>query len=197
MLPSDTSQSRAARRAQVLLPEPEGPTSAVTAPTFAEDLFFIVGEPHLVENDVVAVGGKGVRPFCRPGIVHFHQAVCRHLGEEHLRNERQGLVEGGIDPGDDEQEQEEQHEVDLSRENEPRPDQDGRGDAEAHDDAGRIDEDAVGQFPSDHGLLMPIDFVVQVLKETFFLIRCLDFPDIFKSLLDAVRHLETGLLHNF
>ena len=33
-----TSHSRAARRAQVLLPEPEGPTSAVTSPSLAVKL---------------------------------------------------------------------------------------------------------------------------------------------------------------
>ena len=35
MEPSVTSHNRAARRAQVLLPEPEGPTKAVTSPSRA------------------------------------------------------------------------------------------------------------------------------------------------------------------
>ena len=38
IVPSEISHRRAASRAQVLLPEPEGPTRAVTSPSFAVKL---------------------------------------------------------------------------------------------------------------------------------------------------------------
>ncbi|CAN4015950.1 pyrroline-5-carboxylate reductase, partial [Dysosmobacter welbionis] len=84
-------------------------------------LLLVVGEAHMVEHNVVALGLETLHSLGGGGVIDFVHAVGRHLGHEQLCNEGQTLVEGGVHTGDDQQEQKQQHEVDLSGDDQAGP----------------------------------------------------------------------------
>ena len=156
-------------------------------------LLLVIGEAHMVEHNVVALGLETLHSLGGGGVIDFVHAVGRHLGHEQLCNEGQTLVEGGVHTGDDQQEQKQQHEVDLSGDDQAGPRQDGGGDPQAHDDAGRIDKDAGAQLALDGDLLMVVDLLVEPGQIAHLLVGGADLPDVFQRLLDAVGDTDCGL----
>ena len=122
------------------------------------------------------------------GVVDLHEPACGDLGHEHLGDQRQGLVKGRVDAGDDQQEHEQHEEVDLPGEDQLRPGQDRGRHAQAHDDAGGVHKDAGGELALQHGFFVGVDLVAQRLEEAALLIGRPDLPDVFQGLLDAVGH---------
>lgn len=53
----------------------------------------------MFKHNVVALGLEGIRPPGGRGIIDLVDAVGRHLGDEHLRDECQALVDGARTPG--------------------------------------------------------------------------------------------------
>ena len=158
-----------------------------------QDFFLVVGKAHLAEHNVVPLGLEVRGALRHRRVVDFRHAVGGHLGDEQLRDEGQALVEGGIDPGDDQQEQEEQHEVNLAGENPVGAHQDGGGHAQTHDDAGGVDKDAGAQFALDGDLLVVVNLLVQPGQIPGLLVGGADLPDILQGLLDAVGDADGGL----
>ena len=55
----------------------------------------------MVEHDVVAHGSKGLHALSDRSIINLIHAVGGHLGDEHLRDEGQALVERRVHAGND------------------------------------------------------------------------------------------------
>ena len=150
----------------------------------------------MVKDNVVALRPEGLRPFGDGRFVDLVDAVGRYLGDEHLRDKSQALVEGGVHPGDDQQEQEQQHEVDLPGQNQAGSRQDGSRYAQAHDHAGGIDKQAGGQFAPDGDSFMLVDLLIQTGQIPLLLVGGPDLPDVLQRLLDAVRDPKGGFFRH-
>ena len=55
----------------------------------------------MVKYDVMALGMECLRPFGDGSLVDLVDAVGGHLGDEHLRDEGQALVERRVHAGND------------------------------------------------------------------------------------------------
>ena len=129
--------------------------------------------------------------------MYLHEPICRHLRQEHLGNQRKGLVKRLINAGNDQQEHEQHHEADLSGEDHACTGKDRRRNTKAHDHTGRIDKNAVRQFCMDHSGFMVIDFIIQRFQKPVFLIGRPDLPDVFQSFLNTVGYLNGSSFCDF
>ena len=142
-------------------------------------------------------GPERLRSLRGGRVIELHKAVGGHLRNEHLRDQRKALVEGRVNAGDDEQKHEKQHEVDAPGEDRLRPDKNGRGDAEAHDDAGGVHEQSGHQLAMDHRRFVLVDLPVKPRKIALLLIGGADLADVLQRLLHSVRYIQRRRLCRF
>ena len=85
----------------------------------------------------------------------------------------------------------------MAGQNQVGPYEDGRRHAQAHDHAGGIDKDARAQFAPDHDPFVRVDFVVEFLEITLFLVGGTYLAHVFQRLLDAVGYAHRSLFCPF
>ena len=177
-LPEEASQSRAARRAQVDLPEPDGPHEggdlalARREAHVLQDLLavLLIGEAHVLEDHVVPGGrvlGSALRQRLLEEAPHAaRRGACREeLGDEHER-----LVERRVDATHHQEEAEEGEKVAGSLGDESGADEQRRRKAQAQHDLGAVHADAGRNLAADGGALRRVHAVVDMLEVAFFLV---------------------------
>ena len=148
----------------------------------------VIGEGDVLKDDVVTLRLEHLRAFRRGRVVDLIQTAGRNLRNEHLRDQGQSLVEGGVDAGDDHEEQE--HKVDGALQHQRRAGQDRGGHAEAHDDGRPVDEQADDKFALSVGAFKPVDLPVQTVQVFLLSIRRPNLADVLDGFLDVVRHRQ-------
>ena len=157
----------------------------------------VIGEADVFKANIMPVRAEQLRTLCNRRILDLIQTVRRDLGDKHLRNQCERLVEWRVNACDDHQKHEKQHEVDFSGEDQRRAGEDRRCHAQPHDDGSTVDEKPDYKLTGFHCLFKTVDFFIESEQILFFTVGRADLADVFKGFLNIVRYRQRVSLERF